>query len=298
MVLKRIYNQTAVTQSISWRGSQLSITPHEEQMVDEDIAQAFCERCADFVVAAAEEFATVATVDPAQKNIWLANMTGNPDYPEKIELREWRDKRWQWTQVENPVKRPVNLKEYANGPMVEYTAKDGVLEALNMPGKFITVPAFQRVEFDAATANWFLERVNMSSPQSRTGTFPKAVASRKPSAFEPDMSWDLNTILAYLKFVDPDCKRPRDEQAVRKMAGKKKTEDELKQLVTEEKRLAMKKLYFRLVDPQYRLPGRKEFEEFLKGPQAAEQDPDAREDDQLLADALKADAATQDTAAE
>jgi hypothetical protein len=290
MNLKRIYNQTAVTQSISWKGVLLSIKPYEEQLVDPDIADAFLDRCMDFVVTAPDEFATVATMEPEKKTVWIANMTGNPDAPAKIELREWKEKQWQWIQCENPVKNPINLREYALGPMVEYTSKDGVLEALNTPGKYITVPAFQRVEFDSGTAQWFLERSNMSSPVSRSGTFPKCVVSRKPSNFEPDMSWDLNVMLAYLKFVDPDCKLPRDEQTVTKYM-KKKTAEEVRQALNEEKRLVMKKLYFRLVDPQYRLPTRREFEEFLKGPGAFVEEPPEAEDDKLLEQALAPDPA-------
>jgi len=291
MILKRIYNQTAVTQSIAWKGVQLSIKPYEEQLVDEDVAEAFLDRCQDFVVPAAEEFATVATTDNKPTTKWLANMTGNPDGPEKIELRVWKDKQWQWVMSENPIKRAHNLKEWANGPMVEYTTKSGVLEALNMPGHFVSLPAFQRVEFDQGTADWFMERSLMSSPSSRSGNFPKICESRKPSNFEPDMSWDLNTMLAYLKFVDPDCKLPRDEQHFIRQY-RKKTPEEFKQLINEEKRACMKKLYFRLVDPSYRLPSRKEFEEFLKGPGAFVEEPTQEaSEDALLDAALKPDAA-------
>lgn len=280
-----------MTQSIAWKGTQLSIKPYDEQLVDEEIAEAFTERCTGFVVPAPEEFATVATSDNKPQTKWLANMTGNPDAPDAIDLRIWKDKQWQWVSSPNPIKKAVHLKEWANGPMVEYTTKRGVLEAMNTPGHFVTVPAYQRIEMEMGTAEWFMERSLMSSPQSRSGTFPKVCESRKPTGFEPDMAWDLNAMLAYLKFVDPNVKLPRDEQKVRSN-NRRKTDEEIRQAIHEEKRLVMKKLYFRLVDPQYRLPGRKEFEEFLKGPGAFTEETVDEADDKLLEAALTPDVAS------
>ena len=84
-----------------------------------------------------------------------------------------------------------------------------------------------------------------------------------------------------------DTRRQLDNEVDRNVAAIKA--DYMASL-EEEKRLAMKRLYFRLVDPQYRLPSKGEFESFLRGPQASDLEQDTRSDNELLESALKPDA--------
>jgi hypothetical protein len=264
--LKRIRNNTGSKPYVTHRGVRIELTQHGEELFDEVIADKFLEAYPGVVVEAEEDFGTVAQATPEPKKIWVANVTGDPDAPDNIMVRQWIKKAWTTVPIENTAKHAVALREWAEGPMVEYTARDGTLEALNMPGHYVTIPAYKRVEMEAHIANWFMDRTIMSAPKVTGGKRPvKAIFSRKPSQFEPDSSWELDEIVDYLCLVDPDAPEQKGEDELQENYKKAKlTEEEVDVRLGEAKREVLRRLYFRLVNPEFRLPTRKEFKAFQK----------------------------------
>ena len=76
-----------------------------------------------------------------------------------------------------------------------------------------------------------------------------------------------------MRLLDPGAEMGRSNAEVvtyAKKVGHRKDE-EIAAHVEEEKHLAMKRIYFRLVDPQYPVPTRKDFMEFVHGQKVVEQ---------------------------
>lgn len=277
--LKRVRNVTGVSQSIVVKGQIVSLGKQEEKQMDSDLADAFIERCAGVVVEVIDDFGAVADAPKKDKTVWVANVTGDPDAPDTVTTRIWKNKHWEETDIKNPVKRPWLLKEEANGGMQEYTDKSGTLMALNLPTFWISLPAYRRIELEEGLANWFLGRQANGLPRTDPH-IRKAIVSRAPGNFEPDISWDLDELNMYLLLLDIDAVRGPSEKAFKAQAyrggrGRKApTDGEYQTMLDDQKRLVMKRIYFRLVDPRFRLPDRKEFAEAMKGASLAEVDAD------------------------
>ena len=113
--------------------------------------------------------------------------------------------------------------------------------------------------------------------------------SRAPSMFEPKPEnaddWSLNELRAYLQLLDPTAEMGRSEEQVGRDAKKRnhRKDEEIRAHVEEEKSLIMKRLYFRLADPRYPIPTRRDFEEFVRGAP----EPDAAMSDDVVEKAEK-----------
>lgn len=71
---------------------------------------------------------------------------------------------------------------------------------------------------------------------------------------------------SYFRLVDATTDLGIGENELSAKAAKQKwTADKLKEEMRAAKQTLFRRLYFRLVDPAYRLPTRKEFNEFLTG---------------------------------
>lgn len=107
----------------------------------------------------------------------------------------------------------------------------------------------------------------MSEPHCRGA----AIKSRAPSDFEPRPNtiddWSLDDLRAYLKLMDPEAENGRSEEQVIRDAKKRnhRKPEEIEVHIEEEKSLIMKRLFFRLADPQYPVPSRRDFNEFIRG---------------------------------
>jgi hypothetical protein len=254
-----------VKQTIIFKGAEVSIAPNDEQLMVEEVANKFLLDCQGLIEEVAEDFGAEYQDNESGK-LWIANVTGNPDAPSMVQTRlfDSKLKRWVTADIENPIKAPRDLKEWAEGPMEEYTAKDGVAEALNHAGHYVRIPAFRRRQLDAGEVEWFMNRVSNAARAANIPGYPVSVAmiSRAPSNFEPDTSWELNDIRMYLRLADPDAIIGPSEEEVLEQAAKDGVEEyEWAQRMNDAKRLEMKRVYFRLINPKYTLPTRATFNE-------------------------------------
>jgi hypothetical protein len=257
--LKAIRNNSGVAQSVMYGGKKITIGPNEERSYVAELADHIIGECAGIVVEVTDDFGASYVEDPTN-TIWIANMTGDPDAPNEVTVKEVQNKKWIDVQIPNPRKHARDVKEWAEGPMVEYTAKDGVLEALNMPGKYITIPPYKRIELDAGMGRWFMERVAMSARRTvDRQDLRLACVSRAPGKFEPSMDWPLDEMRAYLTFADAHAKQVPSEAELRKASKPSELDD----VLDDAKRMTMKRIYFRLVNPKCRLPTRQNLRQLV-----------------------------------
>ena len=142
------------------------------------------------------------------------------------------------------------------------------------------------------------------------GNVGAVIASRPRSDFEPDMTWPYEDMRNYARLTDPSMDIGPDDARIindvkaevdilaRDNAWKpRKIEIELKERGKEALRSAKQalfhRLYFRLVNTDYKLPTRSEFNEFVTG--RSEADVEEAELERILAKAEKATKAAEKT---
>jgi len=272
MALVTLKNNTGVAQNVVFQGKQIILGPHEESDFIQAVADKFIEIRSPLVSVVQEEIGGVYE-DTQSEIVWVANMTGNPDAPDVIKAKLFVNRQWQVVDTDNPKKKARPLVMYCDQGSRYYTAKDGALEALNLPKKEIKIPPYKRRALPAIEAKWWLNRDAVNENHFRG----QSIKSRPPTDFEPNAKdideWSLDDLRAYLKLLDPGAEMGKSNAEVvtyAKKVGHRK-EDEIAAHIEEEKHLAMKRIYFRLVDPQYPVPTKKDFMEFVHGQKVVEQ---------------------------
>jgi hypothetical protein len=188
------------------------------------------------------------------ENIWIANMTGNPEAPKKVTVKHYdaKTKRWLPTEIPNPLAEPCEVIRSMGGGMKEYIDKAGNVMARNLaPTKYVIDP-FQRIEVPKNVGQWMLNR-NASS----TGK-GSILRSRAPTELDSAIhGWPIEKIEALVKYVDPMCRKVANtrEKMLSVYKGKNKLSDqELELKLFNEKEAWVKRAHFRLADPKYDLP--------------------------------------------
>lgn len=298
--LKTIKNTLNAPQSIVYKGRQFVLGARDEQTYEAVIANAFLEKCAPIVQEVKMDLGSTWAPELQLKTVWVANVTGNPDAPATIPDRRYDRTLQRYTEVDvpNPNTKAHPVAREMKGGHRQYTARDGGLVQESLPSRTWVVPTYRRVPMPEAEANWFLNRDAMCGPSRGA-----VIRSRGRSDFEPDMTWLYEDMRVYGRLLDPsmdlgpdDAKIINDVKAEVDAAAKeglwkpRKIEVELKERGKEALRSAKQSLfhrmYFRLVNPDYPLPTRSEYNEFLTG--QSQVDVEEAELERLLAKAEKA----------
>lgn len=283
--IKRIENLSTAEQYVVLAGHKVVLAPGEQRDFEADLAALFIARCAPKVREVPDIGGTVAPLTTA-RTIWLANMTGNPDAPLEVASKKVEKGRWVDCQIPNPKREPQVLRATQKGGQRFVSTNFGMTTSLNLLGTEVVIPPYKRIEVDYDLGNWFLGRDSSGELPSRG----KVIRSRAPSEFEPNMSWSLDDMRAYLSILDESAKVGPSEAQIRASTKFKAREKDTKedaerkqngmlQALREAKERTLKQLHFRVADPQYRLPSRIEFESFKAGrdltpvAEAAEVDP-------------------------
>lgn len=254
MELKKVRNLTNKEQFVVYKGKQILLPAGETLDMDVKVADLFLERC-EGAVESVLDIGGIYSVDSSDE-VWVANMTGNPDAPPEVPVKRSDKGRWYTTNVPNPNKPPRTVSRQMKRGMKEVMGRSGV-EALNLLPKTIKVPAYKRIKMPKHIARWFLNRVSMSGTSD-------CAKSRAPAAFEPDDTWALDDLRRFLQLTDSEAHLGATEWKLRSVKrgsgpnGKALTD----RAIREAKEMLLKRIYFRLVEPKYRLPTRQEFEEF------------------------------------
>jgi hypothetical protein len=262
--IKSVRNTSTVPQSIVYKGQQFVLGPREEQTYEAEIANRFIEVCSPVVVdVSGEEFGQTFAPDRQAQTVWVANMTGNPELPRRTKVQRYMKTgtlRTEPVEVDHPNLEPRTLAWEFKGGHEQFVGGDGKLVQRTLNSRLLVVPPFKRRPFTKPEADFIFANDNLSEARGCV------VESRAPSEFEPDMSWKLSDMRAYFRLTDPMADLGPDEKALGERA-RAETWDEKRatEEVRKAKQMCMRKLYFRLVNPAYRLPTRKEFNEFMTG---------------------------------
>lgn len=260
-----LYNTTNDDLYVMDKGQQIFLPAYGEESFPNAMAESFLSKYPGKVVHATELQVGDQSVVQKPRTIWIANMTGNPDCPELLDAKEWRKKSSggpRDVEIPHPARAPRPLKEKMLGTWVERQDGYGNLTADRGPSRTLTVPPYQRVEMPYAQGRWFLRRVSAAamSINSRQN-FQLAIAARAPGEFEPNGSWDLDELRGYMRFIDRGAPLPDTEADIRKKLKKSKArQDEIEFRISKEKRELLKRLFFKVVNPDGpTLPSREEF---------------------------------------
>lgn len=216
-----------------------------------------------------KRYGTLFSQPNAQEFVIVANMLGDPDAPAEVKQRSFNGKYkvWEDVPVPNPKKEARSIVREMDLGQDFYVGMDGEISGKNNGKEVIKLPAFQQTKLKKNVAEWFLERDNHQTKISRGSV----TRSRELPAFRPNHTWKLDDIRAYLRLMDVkatigpgELEIPalyQQEQKNAEVEGRDpKTVDEF---VFDIKDLALRRLYFRLVDPQYPIRSETEYRAFL-----------------------------------
>lgn len=269
MATKLIKNNSSITQSVVYQGRQITLAPYVEERMDEILADVFIARCSPVVEEVIEE-ADLPFDTESDENIWIANVTGHPDYPATIKSKTLQNKKWVESTAPNPsaVAHPVHF-EYDEGQK-PYTGRDGSYLTLNMPKTDIVLPPFKRKAFRKDIGNWMLRQEGANVKYTEFS--PAIIKSRKPSLYEPAMDWNLDEINAFLLCISSGAAKvgPSENELKAQMINEKWTKNQLKEKLDATKKAAIDSCWYYVVDPKHRLPTRSEVRELMTGKSNAE----------------------------
>lgn len=270
-----VRNAGRVEQYVIVNGRRFALEGHQIRVFEPEVANAFLERCAPHVVR--EGGINVVEEDrPRGDLVWLYNTTGNPDAPAQVEALDQEKGVSVRRMIDNPVRNGIPVSRELNGSEVATVYKGEQTSRRNPPRK-ITVYPWTRKGFERPEAEWMLNREANRSPLYRSLS-----RSRAPGGFEPNDSWELNSLISYAQLIDPKCKLTPSEEEIAVRFDKKDPglKDELgfeiagkslETVIAEASQLMMRRLFFRIADPAFRLPTKREFDEFTR-PEAAHSD--------------------------
>jgi hypothetical protein len=266
---KVIKNNTSTAQSVVYGGRQIIIKGYAEERMDAALADVFLTKCSPIVEEVFQTHLNAIDSD-TDEVIWIANVTGHPDYPKEVQSKYLKAKRWESASVPNPSAYWfIVQREYDPGQQA-YTGRDGSYLTKNLPKIPINIRPFQRKAFKKDIGGWFLRREGNSVAMS--GYSPSCIKSRAPTAYEPDMSWHLDEIRAYLQIASSgEAKLPVSEKELAELAKASGfTGPQIADELNKAKKQAVETVWYYVADPKFKLPTRMEVREFLAGKSAVE----------------------------
>lgn len=242
-------------------GDGFLVKPYDEVVMDDEDAHIALKRYGDILEKV--EVGNIGNTIELDKDapVWVANVSGDPDAPEKVVVDIRRNKITQEMQeitAENYLAKPlpVTVRWRAKTKREQY--RSSTIE-IKPPKQRYTVQALERKPVDRQLANAMLKRSMEAGP----GMQGRLIASRPPSSFEPDGSWSLDDMRAWLFVVDPrgyEKAMPPSEKWLRSNAKNKSAAD---RAVEKERITMLKRCFIRSANPSFQLPSRSEFERML-----------------------------------
>ena len=256
MQLKKIKNFTAVAQSIVVDGNQIVLDGNTERFFPVEIANEFLAECGHQVREV--NIAQLYKEASSDKLVYLANMTGDPDASTSVKVKDVVSKgKWGMVDRENPLKTARDLVFQMKGPQQEYQGPEG-LEGLNVGPTIYNIPRYQRRAFPVHIARWILTRDARCEQHYRN-----QVIESRPVEWAPDSDWDLDDIRLFLQLCDPSVNLGPSESELTETYATLGEDEQLVKLY-EAKELALQRVHFRISNPQYSLPKKKQFDAIQK----------------------------------
>lgn len=208
---------------------------------------------------------------------YIANITGDPDEPEFLQVALNTDKTGKVTpsKEKNMRREPRIIKEYLGGGHVTWKSpQDGTLNQKTLPKTLYTIFPMQRIKVSKKIADAMLYKDRYNMPWVRGSI----VLSRPEQPGEPKMSWKLDELRHYgllllgdirgagaFKETEADVhKRLTDE-------GLLPEDDEYKAKMMSVKAAYHNKLMKRVLDASVKIPTQAQFQAYMKRVQDKEE---------------------------
>jgi len=204
-----------------------------------EVARKFLSECEGRVL---EHVPELIPSEPGTPDVWLANNTGSPNFPESFvyytlnRLTKQKEPRAE----PHPNREPRTLNfEYDQG---QRRIANGCVNLPNLP---VRLAPFSRRRVPETVARAWLTAQAMGDPSHADAL----ILSREPTAHEPNDTWDLDEIVAYAVCLSQDFRDRFQAKTVRELGKDSSTGDILK-----EKQRILKPLHFFLINPEINLP--------------------------------------------
>ena len=260
----RLFNRSNVAQKI-WNdeGKRMEIAPKTVVWKPTAIAKIFLQKCAPYITVYKD---TIIPAMPGEKIVYVANMTGNVFDPALTKVKAQRynhtTKRHEITEIDNPNVQPQVIKKQL--PNDEETISDS--EKVTLPRRLVQIPPYSRLPVPKPVADWLVGRDAMSDIEYRG----KVRICRAPSDFEPNETWDLHEIMLYGRMIDEERYKKFDAAEYHRVKSGQ-VKDEIDGVVGAKKDRELRRIFFMLVNNEYRLPTEKEFRAVQKRTEAEAQ---------------------------
>lgn len=261
MDLITLRNKSRSPQQVFVSNRMYTIDVGEEKSFTKEVASAFSNECGPLVDAVYTDSIGGVYQDKRQATtMWVANITGNPDAPEFVYRNKVTDMKTGYVEkvsYPNPIRQAFDIKAKMHGSEIQYAGPHGDPESRMSPAILFEVPAFNRCELPIAYAKWLLNRDRVSDFINRG----RLMKSRAPWVFEPTMDWSLEEMQVYLSLCDAKAKLGEREPDLKARVDRNDFDREL----FDAKRFMMKRLFFRIANPDVKLPTKQMFEDFRRG---------------------------------
>jgi hypothetical protein len=195
-VVKTIRNYSRVEQFTVWGGQRYAIPPLGTATIKAEIAEQLARECHP-LVKLIEEIDTYFDPEWTGPRVWLYNATGNEDAPEKVVVYRIVDKRKTPVEIDNPHReQKLVIHQYDRGQRHRTDGEEGFESMGTVPIEFYP---YTRRSLPKNIADWVLSRDSMV-------TNPGEVKRAKPPGFEPDDTWDYESVCHYARLLGLNCK--------------------------------------------------------------------------------------------
>lgn len=269
MNVVEIKNNTETLQVALVDGKQFVFKPFESRTLSPSMAQELSMSNPHLELVIDEED-LYDEISASPDKVFLANVTGNPDFPDEIEDLQYDKlaRQNKLVKIPNPKKQPHNFKVKMDLGQVTYKAKNSTWSK-NLGKVPIVVPAYEVKAFEPGVAKFLLNRSHQCEKKHQG----KLIRSRAKPVFWPDHSWDYEEIQLFLKLHEPSADLGIEPEKFDIL-------DEVEQY--DAKEALIKRLFFVYADPKRKIFNRREFKQFLKA-----QEPDKQEVKKAAKDAVK-----------
>lgn len=242
-------------------GDGYILGPYEEVVLDQSEATVARQRYAG-VLEEIQMESIGSRLDVAQDApIWLANMAGNPDAPEMIDVQPQRNPltgQMEMHRVPNNLRKPLDFS--VRWRETSEIIKIGSASHERKLGKSKkTIHVWERKPVARKLAVAMLRRAANMGPGARG----HLIVSRPPSGFEPDAEWSLDDIRGWLAQVDHRLEPILAQEPSEATIRRQNTAAAASKIIQREKIKNLKRVHIRAADPAYTLPTRSEFEAYM-----------------------------------
>lgn len=262
-LMKVVRNNTEYEQLAIIGGERRVLAPYMTQTMDKYTAKEFISQCSPYVEYA-EGLSTFDSSASENDAVWLYNATGDPAAEPLIERKIYsKGGHEELVQENNPLYPPHVVKWRHGGGQIEGKERgSGQVTALNMPSRYIEIYPYTRRAFSKVIADWLI----MKDSQQETHCVGRLRKARPPQVSDPNETWELNKLRAFVKTIDStiDVGRTLNDLKKEYDNGNYEYVNSFEHLVDQNKSALLKTIHFLICNPRRPYPDMAKFEDLFK----------------------------------